>query len=175
MTRSRCLSLITNTQSHLLQFEHVLFKHVSFCFWLTPQYRLAGVYVATFSNPNKWHNAADCSIIRRIFYSTDISIEQVQSKAKEKPKQNRLSLEDKVEILKKLDEGVNGNRLALDFNVSKSAISQIKKQKEQIFEAVSKSDQEFKKKTLHKAEYAELEAKLYGWFLKQRERTHREI
>lgn len=90
---------------------------------------------------------------------------------KDKPKQNRLSLEDKVKILKKLDENVRANRLALDFGVSTSAISQIKKQKEQIYEAVSESDQEAKKKTLHKAEYDEMETKLYGWFLKQRERN----
>lgn len=88
-----------------------------------------------------------------------------------KAKQNRLSLEDKVEILKRLDNGVRANRLALDYSVSESAISQIKKQKDQIYEAASKSYQELKKKTLHKAEYEELETKLYGWFLKQRERN----
>lgn len=87
-----------------------------------------------------------------------------------KPKQKRLNLEEKVQVLKKLDEGVRGNRLALDFGVSESAISQIKKQKEQILEAVAKSDQEAKKKTLHKAEYEKLEEKLYAWFIKQRER-----
>lgn len=90
---------------------------------------------------------------------------------KNKPKQKRLNLEEKVQILKKLDEGVRGNRLAIDFGVSEAAISQVKKQRDQIYEAVSKTDQESKKKTLHKAEYEELEKKLYGWFLKQRDRN----
>lgn len=89
----------------------------------------------------------------------------------QKPKQKRLTLEDKVKILKKLDEGVRANRLAMDFGVSQAAISQIKKQKEQIVGAVSKTDQESKKKTLHKAEYEELETKLYDWFSRQRERN----
>lgn len=88
-----------------------------------------------------------------------------------KPKQNRLSLKQKVDILKKLDEGTNGNRLAVDFGVSKSAISQIKKQKKRISEEVSNAYQESKKKTLHKPEYQELDAKIYEWFLKQRERN----
>lgn len=88
-----------------------------------------------------------------------------------KPKQKRLTLEEKAAILRKLDEGVRANRLAIDFGVSESAISQIKKQKEQIFEAVAKSYQEAKKKTLHKPEYEELENRLYDWFLKQRQRN----
>lgn len=44
-------------------------------------------------------------------------------------KQKRLSLEDKVKVLKRLDSGVNGNRVASDFGVSASAISQIKNKK----------------------------------------------
>lgn len=87
------------------------------------------------------------------------------------PKQNRLSLEDKVEILKRLDKGVRGNRIAADFSITASAVSQIKKQKEAIYTAVSNSLEEAKKKTLHKPEYDELEKKLYEWFLNQRERN----
>lgn len=84
------------------------------------------------------------------------------------PKKKRLSLEQKVDILKKIDKGVRANRLAIDFGVSESAISQIKKQKLEIYAAVSHSYQEVKKKTLHKAEYHDLETKLYEWFLEQR-------
>lgn len=89
--------------------------------------------------------------------------------SKPKSKQNRLSLNEKIIILKKLDDGVQANRLALDYGVSKSAISQIKKQKIDILAATSNSFQELKKKTLHKADYPELETKLFGWFVKQRE------
>lgn len=88
-----------------------------------------------------------------------------------KTNQKRLTLEEKVRVLKKLDEGVKANRLAIDFGVTEAAISQTKKKKEQIYEAVSKTYQESSKKTLHKAEYEELETKLHEWFLKQRERN----
>lgn len=86
-------------------------------------------------------------------------------------KQKRLNLQEKVQVLKKLDSGVRANRVALDFGVTEGAISQIKKQKEKIYAAVSQTYQEAKKKTLHKAEYEELETKLYEWFCNQRERN----
>lgn len=86
-------------------------------------------------------------------------------------KQNRLSIERKVEILGKLEKGFKANRLAIEYNVTESAISQIKKRKTEILDAASKSFQEIKKKTLHKAEYPELEEKLYSWFLKQRDKN----
>lgn len=86
-------------------------------------------------------------------------------------KQTRLSLEQKVEILGKLDKGVKANRLAIEYKVSESAISQIKKKKAEIFSAVSDSFDHVQKKTLHKADFPEVENKLYEWFLKQRERN----
>lgn len=49
-----------------------------------------------------------------------------------KRKKNTLTLETKLKILKRLDKGVNGNRLAQDFNVTKSAISYIKSKKNEI-------------------------------------------
>lgn len=61
--------------------------------------------------------------------------------------------------------------MAIDYQVSESAISQIKRQKLEIHEAVAKSYQLVSKKTLHKAEYEELETKLHDWFLKQRDRN----
>lgn len=86
-------------------------------------------------------------------------------------KQKRLNIQEKVEILKKLESGVRANRLAIDFGVTEGAISHIKKQKNQIYTAVAKTYQEAKKKTLHKAEYEDLETKLFEWFLNQRERN----
>ena len=59
---------------------------------------------------------------------------------------NTLSLDTKVKILKRLDEGVSGNRLAQDFNVAKSAISYIKSKKQELMAAVTCTDQESKKK-----------------------------
>lgn len=88
-----------------------------------------------------------------------------------KPKQVRLSLQQKVTVLNKLDQGVRANRLAKDFCVSESAISQIKSKRSEILAAVSNTCQEVKKKTLHKEEYPQLEEKLYEWFQKQRDRN----
>lgn len=85
-------------------------------------------------------------------------------------KQNRLTLEQKSDILKKLDSGVRGNRLALDYSVTEAAISQIKKWKQEILEACASTFQEAKKKTLHKPEYPEMETKLYKWFEDQRKK-----
>lgn len=81
-------------------------------------------------------------------------------------KQTRLNMLQKFVILKKLDDGVRANRLAIDFGVSEAAISLIKKQKLRIFEAVAKN-QEATRKTLHKAEYEALEERLYKWILEQ--------
>ncbi|XP_049302053.1 jerky protein homolog-like [Bactrocera dorsalis] len=85
--------------------------------------------------------------------------------------QIRLNLHQKAEILRKLDEGIHGNRLALDYNVSKAAISKIKKKRHEILEAVANTHEVATKKTLHKSEYPVLEARLYKWFLSQRQRN----
>lgn len=88
-----------------------------------------------------------------------------------KSSQIRLDLQQKVEILKKLDQGIHGKRLALNFGVSKVAISKIKKKRNEILETVANTYEKSNKKTLHKPEYADLEARLYKWFLNQRQRN----
>lgn len=88
-----------------------------------------------------------------------------------KPSQNRLNLEQKAEILRKIDEGVHGKRLALNYGVSESAITKMKKKRVEILAAVSNTFEGAKKKTLHKPEYADLEEKVYDWFLNQRQRN----
>lgn len=50
-------------------------------------------------------------------------------------KQKRLTLKQKIGIMKKLNDGVNGNQLALHYNVSKATISNIKKKKQEILDA----------------------------------------
>lgn len=88
-----------------------------------------------------------------------------------KPKKTKLNLEQKSKILQKLDSGVRANRLAIDFGVTESAISQIKKQKTEIIGAISQTYHEAKKKTLRKGEFHELETDLYKWFLNQRDKN----
>lgn len=63
-----------------------------------------------------------------------------------KPKQVRLSLEQKGVVLKKSDGGIRANRLAIEFGVSESAISQIKSKRKEILNALSNSYEEVKKK-----------------------------
>lgn len=87
-----------------------------------------------------------------------------------KRKKNTLSLRDKVKILEKIDKGVQGKRLALDFNVTTSAISYIKSNRTSILDAVANTNQHVSNKTLHTAEYPEMESRLYEWFLDQREK-----
>lgn len=103
----------------------------------------------------------DCSRLRNIF----IFFLHVKMSAS---KQKRLTLEQKVEILKKLESGVRANRLAIDFGVTEGAITYIKKKKQEIFDACANSFYEAKKKTLHKPEFEEMEQKLYKWFEEQR-------
>lgn len=64
----------------------------------------------------------------------------------QKSLQNRLKLEDKVEILKKSDKGVNGKRLALEYGVSEAAICKIKKKRLEILEATSNTLESAQKK-----------------------------
>lgn len=87
-----------------------------------------------------------------------------------KRKKITLSIEQKVQIIQKIDDGVRANRLAFDYGVSNSAITYIKSQKDEILAAVSNTFHEAKKKTLHKPEFPEMEEQLYGWILKQREK-----
>lgn len=88
-----------------------------------------------------------------------------------KRKKNTLSLETKVQILEKLDQGIQGKRLALEFDVAPSAITYIKSMKSSILSAVSNTYHEANKKSLHIAEYPKMEATLYEWFLNQREKS----
>lgn len=88
-----------------------------------------------------------------------------------KSKQNRLNLKQKVDILNKIDKGVQLNRIAADYGVSKQAISKIKKKRNEILKVITNSFENSNKKTLHKSEYPELEDKVFEWFFKQRERN----
>ncbi|XP_053954530.1 jerky protein homolog-like [Anastrepha ludens] len=85
-----------------------------------------------------------------------------------KRKKNTLSLETKVQILEKLDQGIQGKRLALEFDVAPSAITYIKSMKSSILSAVSNTYHKANKKSLHFAEYPKLECTLTGPILKEK-------
>ncbi|XP_037959308.1 jerky protein homolog-like [Teleopsis dalmanni] len=83
----------------------------------------------------------------------------------------KLNLQQKVDILRKLDDGIAGNRIALHYGVSKVAISKINKKRQEILKTVAATYGSAEKKTLHKSEYPDLEVNLYNWFLNQRQRN----
>ncbi|XP_037929808.1 jerky protein homolog-like [Teleopsis dalmanni] len=89
----------------------------------------------------------------------------------QKKRQIRLNLQQKVDILRKLDDGIAGNRIALHYGVSKVAISKINKKRQEILKTVAATYESAEKKTLHKSEYPDLEVNLYNWFLNQRQRN----
>lgn len=82
-----------------------------------------------------------------------------------------LNLTQKSEILRKLDEGVSGKRLAQDYNIAESTITYIKKQRTEILSTVANCHTETHKKSLRNAENPEMEDALYKWFLDQRARN----
>ena len=53
--------------------------------------------------------------------------------------QIRLTLQQKADILRKSDNGVNGKRLTLGFCVSEAAISKIKSKRGEISDVVAKT------------------------------------
>lgn len=86
-------------------------------------------------------------------------------------KQKRLTLKEKLDVLKKSAEGVQGKRLALEYGISTAAISKILKNRQAILEATTNTLETIQKKTLHKPEYEELEKQFFEWFLNQRARN----
>lgn len=88
-----------------------------------------------------------------------------------KRKKTCLNLQQKCEVLKKLDEGTTSSALTKEYSVAKSTISYIKKHKDEILSQATSPQTNIGKKNVRPAEYPELEKKLYEWFLSQRERN----
>lgn len=95
---------------------------------------------------------------------------QPAKSGKNQPKSS-LNLKQKLDILTKLDKGVQGNVLAAEYGVTKSTITYIKKQKNDILSSVSNTNKDAQQKRLRKSEFPEMEEKLYTWFRDQRERN----
>lgn len=65
------------------------------------------------------------------------------SQNKSKSTQFRLNSQQKIDVLRKLDEGVKANRLAHDYKVTESAILQIKKRKNELIESIDSKRNRF--------------------------------
>ncbi|XP_046629071.1 jerky protein homolog-like [Neodiprion virginianus] len=88
-----------------------------------------------------------------------------------KRKRHFLTLEQKREILSKLDKGETGASLALAYNVGNATITDIKKNKDKILSFVSTSDGEHgaqKRKALKSAQNPVLDKALSEWFTQTR-------
>lgn len=87
-------------------------------------------------------------------------------------RKNCLTVQQKFEILKDLEKGVSGIFLARKYNVTKSTITGIKKNRDKIKTVVVNTfTGPAKKKRIQKGEFPEMEKLLYNWFMKQRERN----
>lgn len=83
-------------------------------------------------------------------------------------KRKVLTLSEKSDILASLDKGASVTSLAHRYEVAKSTICAIKKNKKAILEVTAKCEGKIKRKTLRKGEMPLVEAKLYHWFNQQR-------
>lgn len=78
-----------------------------------------------------------------------------------------LSLLQKAEIYAKLDKGISGNFLAAEYNVAKSTISYLRKQRNNVKKAISIPYKTQKSIRLSKSQRSKLEDTLYNWTLEQ--------
>ncbi|XP_031334550.1 jerky protein homolog-like [Photinus pyralis] len=88
-----------------------------------------------------------------------------------KRKHKTLSIKQKSEIIERLNKGESGKVLVAEYGVGRSTICDIKKKKAKIDRFIGQCESApGLRKTLRKAEYAEMETRLYAWFCRQRSR-----
>jgi hypothetical protein len=88
-----------------------------------------------------------------------------------KRRRHVLTLQQKVEVLRKIDRGVSVSRLRREYGVEQSTIYDIKAQKNQILQFVAESDSMAdisKRKTLCGLNNIDLDKVLYEWFHQRR-------
>ncbi|KAI9296081.1 hypothetical protein K502DRAFT_364438, partial [Neoconidiobolus thromboides FSU 785] len=81
----------------------------------------------------------------------------------EKSKRRPISIETKLEILRRIENGEKAKQLCLEFNIDKSIITRIKKKKEKIESFVSKNSSFINKKTVQFGLFTEIEDQLVAW------------
>lgn len=86
-----------------------------------------------------------------------------------KRKHTTLSLQDKCDIIKKLESGITVRELAKTYDVGKSTIGDIKKKKDAIISHVSSTESgPGQRKTLKSCQNPDVESAVFTWFLQQR-------
>jgi hypothetical protein len=89
----------------------------------------------------------------------------------DKRKRHVLTIQQKVEVLRKIDRGESVSRLRREYGVGQSTIYDIKAQKDQILQFVAESDSMAgisKRKTLRGPNNIDLDIVVYEWFRQRR-------
>ena len=84
-----------------------------------------------------------------------------------------LTVDQKLEVLKRLETGESGTSLALSYNVGKATITGIKSQKHAPLNFASQLDDEGglkKRKVMKTAQDTKLDKAVYMWFIQERNR-----
>lgn len=84
----------------------------------------------------------------------------------QKRKHETLTLNQKMEILRKIDSGVSFTDVAKQFNVGRSTVYDIRKNRNKIENFVRTADSGIgRRQTMKTGEYPQLEETLFSWFL----------
>lgn len=87
----------------------------------------------------------------------------------ERKKTKRLKVEQKIEILKRIEKGESSSKLAAEFGAVKSTITKVKNIAPKLKEYAAQTDTiSTKRSTLKLSEYPTMEIHLYEWISKQR-------
>lgn len=85
-----------------------------------------------------------------------------------KRKHITLNLQQKYEIINRIEAGECARSIAVEYGVGTSTISDIRKNKEKIIEFIVSMDSgPDSKKTIKPSRYPEMEKALYTWFLQE--------
>jgi hypothetical protein len=88
-----------------------------------------------------------------------------------KRRRHVVAIQQKVEVLRKIDYGISVSRLRREYGVWQSTIYDIKVQRNQVIQFVAESDSMAgisKRKTLHSPNNIDLDKVVYEWFCQRR-------
>ena len=90
----------------------------------------------------------------------------MESKDKRKRKQVTLSIEQKIEVLEKLDRGISNTAIASEYGIGKSTVTDIQKSRSKItqFAAEAKDSSSFKKRCIVRRADDQFDEAMHLWF-----------
>lgn len=103
---------------------------------------------------------------------TDVELDESDVMIDGSRKNNFLSLKDKAEILRRLDQGTLASNLAREYGISKSTISRFKKKRDCIQKAVTTTfPNNTERRTMRGTLFKNTEAALHQWYLDQKQKN----